>query len=129
MKTITKILLLSMVVFGFACKKADSGEPTALTGKWKLTERYISTGGPGQWTPATGNDYVQFANNNGTVSGTVFSDYIRYAIKDSVTVVFFKNDQTQQNYRYTIKNGVLQMGPAGPIYCIEGCDIRFTKEN
>jgi hypothetical protein len=128
MKTLTNILSITMIVVICACNK-EKIDNSSLTGKWKLTQTLISAGGPTQWAavPAKTNyDYVQY-DSDGKLEGTVFPDYVKYAIKDSVTLIFTKNDNTQQNYRYSIKNGQLTMSPAGPILCIEGCALGFSK--
>jgi hypothetical protein len=48
-------------------------------------------------------------------------------VKDSVTLVFTKDDNTKENYAYSINNGLLDLSPAGPIFCTEGCTYRFSK--
>jgi hypothetical protein len=128
MKIFTKILAIAMVVLIFACNK-DNVTSLALVGKWKATESLVSAGGPAYWVAApakTNYDYIQF-DQDGKLEGSAIGDYVKYAVKDSVTVVFSKRDNTIENYRYTIINGVLTMTPIGPVYCIEGCGDRYVK--
>lgn len=126
MKKLIKIFSVTLIIFICFCKKDSSN--TSLTGKWKETEYYLSIGGPGSWMPFSSNTnyYVQF-NSNGSIEGNAFSGYISYTIKDSKTITLYKQDNTIENYSYSIANGILQMSPIGPIVCTEGCGSRFTK--
>lgn len=127
-KTLAGLLvLLSVLIFSASCDKLDMLQETNLEGKWKLTGSYISIGGPQEFRLAKGSkDYIEF-KKNGEFEGDVFSEYVSYTIKDSITVQLMKRDKTIQNYIYKIKEGELTMGPAGPIYCIEGCSTVFVK--
>lgn len=131
MKNLTLISTITIIAFFAACKKDTTNAVNApLTGNWKLVANYISTGSPGQWHDATGQApaYVNF-NNNGTITGNQYADYTRYAVKDSVTLVFTKkNSGDMQNFRYQIRKDTLEMSPAGPIFCTEGCAVRFIKQ-
>ncbi len=55
-------------------------------------------------------DFVQF-EGDGKLQGTVFSDYATYTVKDSITLTFIKTDNTEQNYMYSLKGGLLTMSP------------------
>jgi len=129
MKTLTKTLILftALITMFCACKKENSSA-TSLTGRWKLVQSKVGTGGPGQWVtvPAEQSTYVQF-DANGKLQGTAFAGYTSYAVKDSVTLVFSKDDNTKENYAYSINNGLLDVSPVGPIFCTEGCIYRFSK--
>jgi hypothetical protein len=132
MKTLSFILLLFLGLFLITCKKDNSGVvDNTLTGRWKLTETYASIGGGNgteNYVPVskTNQDYIIF-NTNGTLNGTAFPNEVSYVLKDSVTIAITSKDNSVENYRYSIKNGVLQMSPARPIFCIEGCGQRFSK--
>jgi hypothetical protein len=129
MKNIIYAASLIMLVFICACNK-DSNSQATFTGKWKLTAAKVGTGGPGQWVTISGQQsdtsYVQF-NPNGKLLSTAFAGYTSYVVKDSVTVVFAKDDNTKENYSYSINNGLLDLSPAGPIFCTEGCTYRFSR--
>ena len=123
--------LLAIIVLGIACKKGDNITATGFTGKWKLAATKISPGGPVNWTPVSSNEnqYVQF-NSNGTVESNtyLFNKYNKYVIKDSVTVTMSKND-TIQNFRYKFTAlDTIVVSPAGPIFCIEGCEYKFARQ-
>ncbi len=122
------LLFLTITLFTVACKKGDNGVANALSGRWNLVAAYISTGAPGTWEPVNKIDgkYVQFDNNR-RLLGNVYSEYVSYLLKDSVTVTFAKTDNTTQNYRYTFKKDTLILYPAGPLFCIEGCGLKFVK--
>ncbi|MEO6520358.1 MAG: hypothetical protein ABIN91_01665 [Mucilaginibacter sp.] len=128
MKAVYRTIFLATVILAVACHK-DNVTETSITGKWKLTEVLADPGdGSGKFNPVAPKadyDYVKF-ELNGKLEGTVLSDYVRYSIKDSVITVF-KTDNTLQNYQYKIHDGVMDMSPAGPLFCIEGCANRFVK--
>lgn len=130
MKNTSFALLLILCLPFVSCTKSLI-DPLKLQGKWKITASYISIGPPGKWTPTPTKknyDYVQF-NENGSLEGTLFTDYKTYLVKDSTTLTFFKIDKTIENYSYILKDGTLTLSPAGPVYCIEGCADRFVKVN
>lgn len=123
MNTIAKYLLVILIITSaYACNKNSDTAQTLLTGKWKLTQLYASTGPPGQWVPAINNSYVIFYSN-GVMGGSVFPNFTSFSIKDSVTLVLFKNDQSSYSFRYSLKNKVLEIDPP----CIEGCGIRLSQ--
>ncbi len=127
MKNLITTFSITLIILISSCKK-DSNNNN-LFGKWKETEYYLSIGGPGFWTPVPPqkNSYVQF-NSNGSLSGNVFSEYVRYTIKNSSTIILYDKNNMLENYDYTITNGILEMSPIGPDLCIEGCSIRFKRE-
>jgi hypothetical protein len=130
MKTLSFTLLLFLGLFLITCKKDNSGVgDNTLTGRWKLSETYADPGdGSGKYLPVTKTNtaYVIF-NADGTLNGTAFPNDVSYAVKDSVTLAITSKNHEVENYAYKITNGVLQMSPAGPIFCIEGCGQRFSK--
>ena len=126
MKSLTTILFAAIVMIVCSCKKDSSYNNQSLLGKWTLTETYVGNGGPGTWTKVSVAANVQF-DPNGALEGSAFPGYSRYTIKDSTTVVFTKQDNTTQNYAYRFNNGFLEMSPTGPVFCIEGCGLRFSR--
>jgi len=140
MRYLTYILLLAVILLTSSCvKELAADSPTvkgktaaknnvALTGKWKLVESLLDPGdGSGKWLPVTTSTTFEL-NTDGTTSGTTFTDYVSYAVTDSVTLAFKRADATIQNYLFVISNDTLSMSPNGPIRCIEGCGIKFKKE-
>ena len=125
------LFLLAIIVLSVACQKSDTVPATGFTGKWKLAATKISPGGPVNWTPVANNEnkYVQF-NSSGTIESNtdLFNKYNKYVIKDSVTVMVSKND-TIQNFRYKFTAlDTIVVSPAGPIFCIEGCEFKFARQ-
>ena len=124
------IIALSLIVLiqFSACKKDATSKPKTLTGTWTLSRSLISSGGPTYWVPAANNnDYIQF-KANGTVAGTILTDYSVYVIKDSVTLTVTSADKSKyEDYRYRLTSDSLTMSPIGPTICIEGCAIQLVK--
>ena len=119
-------LALIITFFICSCEKEEQGNSNLL-GKWKLVQTYMSIGGPLIYTdaPTENPTYLELKKNGGLVYSN--TDYIGYSVKDSVTVSFIKKDKTSQNFHFRIDNGILDLSPAGPIFCIEGCGSRFKK--
>jgi hypothetical protein len=130
MKYIT-ITLSILVIFGLSACNKRGVSPTknsTLPGKWKVIGNWISSGGPPYLAVASGKDYAEF-NMDGTMDGTAFPDYKLYIVKDSVTINMTSTDKVKyENYVYKIKGDTLTLGPAGPIYCIEGCAVVLLKQ-
>jgi len=129
MKNATLLFCAVCIIAAGSCKKENQiNKDQSLIGKWRVNAYYLSDGGPGYWTNAEENQYVEFYNN-GTLGGNAFTGYLTFAIKDNVTLFMKKNnDTTKYNYSYRIKHDTLTMSPTGPIICIEGCAVRFIKE-
>jgi hypothetical protein len=125
MKPIKYLILLFCITLS-ACKK-DKTVATDLAGEWKLSEYYISSGGPGEWKAAEQKTQIKFGSN-GTMSGNAYPDRVKYAIKDSVTLSFYDNKNSVVDFRYRLKNGTLTLSPTNPV-CIEGCASKFIKIN
>jgi len=133
-----KILFAALVITFYACKKSANAPLTdVLPGKWTLTQYYSNPGGGGSWLNANDrlNGYMQFGTDGKLQTtirdivggGGTTAVYTTYAITDSVTVKFTRTDNSFENYTYSIKSGTLELYPAGPVICIEGCGLRLTK--
>lgn len=127
MKLIAKLLILSICILAVACKK-DSADAEKLQGRWELNQYFMSSGGPGTWYPAIKKSQVIFGED-GKLGGDNYPKYVKYAIKDSVTLSFFDDKDAVQYYHYTLKDNKLSLSPAGPIMCIEGCAYSYIKLN
>lgn len=136
MKIYKKLLVIAAILFFAACSKQNGeiidvfGDPGVLVGKWKLSESLADPGdGSGEWTKVRKSPdyYIEF-KAGGEVSGNAVPDYAVYSVKDSAIITFTKADGiTYQNYAYQLKDGKLQMSPAGPIMCFEPCGSRYVK--
>jgi hypothetical protein len=129
MKRFTYLVTIAIIVAAGACKKGAVDPAHPLIGTWKVVANFISPGGPGSWinVPANSNNYAQF-DAGGNIKGNVFTGYSTYAYKDSVTLTFTGANITAENYYYKISHDTLTLGPAGPIFCFEGCATRFIRE-
>ena len=126
------ILVLSVLILilANACTKNHEVPQTALEGKWKLTESMVDPGnGGGKWMKVPEKSPYEFVTFSGTgkIESNVFGEYTEYSLKDSTTLSFKRKNNTIQNYLFAIDGKTLTMSPAGPILCIEGCAIRFSK--
>ena len=128
MKATLKILSVALIFLFSACKKEEvTLDSSSLPGKWWMSESYMDIGnGKGNWKKTKSNVLLEF-KNDGSIAGNAFPHYVRYTVKDSVTLVFYTQDETEQNYSYDFVNGKLSMSPAGPTWCTDGCGTRFTK--
>jgi hypothetical protein len=129
MKNVTLLFCAVFIMAVSSCKKENpqsANEP--LVGKWKFSATYFGTGGPGTWeaVASTDNHYVQFYAD-GKLGGNEFAGYLSYVVKDNL-LTFNNAADGVQKYLYNIRHDTLTMTPNGPPYCIEGCAIRFIKE-
>jgi hypothetical protein len=139
MKTLTRILFAIFLGCAFyACKKQSAPLTDTLPGRWTLTQYYSNPGGGGSWLNANDrlNGDLQFSAD-GELQTTVpdiigngtTAVFTKYAVSDSVTVKFTRTDNTYENYQYSIKSGILELYPKGPVLCMEGCGLRFKKNS
>lgn len=132
MKNLTCLLLTAFLFTVCSCKKDNSvlRDPD-LIGKWKIVANKAGIAGPGVWinVPKDSNQQIEFKADGGLAGNTRFSeDYATYKIKDSITFTLTKkNSDITQNYQYRLKRDTLTIEPAGPIFCIEGCEIKLAK--
>lgn len=120
------ISILTFFIAG-ACTKPYNDGRKSIVGSWKLTEYYLSIGGPGEWKPADPK-HPSFASFN--LDNTVDFNYdgkttrYRYEIVDSVNIKLV-NDQGETGYRYSFKPNELILYPP----CIEGCGQKYRPVN
>ena len=134
MKNLNILLFLLISVFTLSCKESEVSEveDSTFIGKWRLTESYFDNGGGnGDWNPVSEENAKKILEfkTDGRLGGTALEGYVRYTIKDSVTFTVYKQNDEFQNYLFEIKDGKLTIGPAGPIWCVEGCGSRYVKVN
>jgi len=134
MKHLVYLLSTVLILAISACHKDGatvmpaSKTKATLPGKWKVIGNMISSGGPMYFVPENGKDYVTF-NTDGTIGGTAFLDYKYFTVKDTVTIhMTSANKASYEDYYYVIKHDTLTLGPAGPIFCIEGCAVVLVKD-
>jgi hypothetical protein len=94
MKPIQTLLLAILCLIAAACKKESN--TASIVGKWRLTETYLSVGGPGFWRPVTDKqsaELVEFTAK-GTYKNNGMPSFNRYEVTDSVTLVVFSSVNT-----------------------------------
>lgn len=125
-----KIALLCIcMMFVLSCKKDGKNDSSDITGRWKLSETLADPGdGSGKWRKAESTDYIQFFADGKLISDS-YKEYTSYKLTDSANIAFSKDDKTIQNFRFTLKDGTLSLSPNGPIFCIEGCGVRYKRAN
>ncbi len=129
-----KIVIGALLLFIAACSKKQDGTPTnnGIIGRWKLTESFMSPGGPGTWSqvPPQQQFSVQF-QENGTFSHSPnffaaesrFDRYERsgnrlllWSTVTSETADWLVNAVDGKQLNITFNTGAI---------CIEGCASRF----
>lgn len=117
-------LLLIAILLSTACK--NNGIVSPLVGQWLLVERYYSIGGPLIYVKVKKeeNKWVMF-NENGTLRGNVYEDYMRYTINDGANLTITSNDTQLKPsiLYYSFKNDTLILNGM----CYEGCGSKFVK--
>lgn len=123
---VLRFLVFAISILMISCSEEDLAD-TAFTGKWKLVQTYYSIGGPLIYNDINpeNEEFIQFKNNGRLVYPN--SDYTEYKLKDSTTITFIKKDKTTQDYYFVLNEEILDLSPAGPIRCIEGCGSRYKK--
>ena len=128
MKRIAYTLSIVAIIAVSACRKDGVKGNVSLTGKWVAVQDLADPGdGSGTWQPVQVKSTLQFSED-GTLGGSTFSTYTKYALKDSVTLAFTGRDSVYQEYYYKISHDTLTMSPSFPIRCIEACGTRFKKQ-
>ena len=129
LKLFTAFLLLLTISSSFSSCKKDSGtERGTLPGTWRLTEIWSGIGdGTGNWgKPQESPEVLLTINQDGTISGNVFTEVERFVVIDSSHLqVQLKGLQTEQfiTFVYALNGKTLEIQGV----CIEGCRYRFVK--
>ena len=134
-----KTVFLSILILGLlSCGSDDRTMGTSgLVGQWKLTEAFISAGGPQYWVDIENGEEFTFFEN-GTFSSNKFSE---------CTTGIFSTDQNGLSLQYDCDgfdpksenidgfitfdleletNYFIVTPTSGPI-CIEGCSYKYTR--
>lgn len=133
----TRNVMVFFLLFVTACSRDLTPTPlepieNTITGEWVFAERYVSTGGPGQWYAVTPpNQHVTF-NTDGTFipSESFLDGATNYALVDSVTVKIWPATTTSgfrlMRFRIDTAMREMELDPAD-LFCIEGCTFKFRK--
>jgi hypothetical protein len=125
-----QLLTIALLFFTIACKKSTEPIENSLIGKWAYTERYISSGGPGEWHPVIPKETIEFKPDGTFIPSESFlKDANHFEILDSVTVKFRPApiDSGFILMRYSIDTGARELLMSPIPLCIEGCSSKFKR--
>jgi len=121
----------------FSCS-SDEFDNSDLIGKWKLTEAYISAGGPQYWVDVENGEEIEFFENGGFNSDR-FTECTTGIYSKNQNGLLLKYSCSQFNpvsenengfitYKLELYSNYLVLTPtSGPI-CIEGCSYKYQKK-
>ena len=128
---------LVAVITLMACSKTDDSKSAEsdkkLIGTWTYTEQYMSTGGPGTWSPAipAGQNITFHKNGKFSASENFLQGAKRFEFVDSMQVkispVEGPSGYVVMGYELSEGDNVLQLYPLEPARCIEGCSSKFVR--
>ncbi|WP_442845817.1 lipocalin family protein [Leeuwenhoekiella sp. H156] len=138
----TKLSLLFCLIVLIGCEDTSVEEPrdaTALliSGKWKKTEAYISSGGPQYWVDAEKGETITF-QNNGSFSSDRYAECAtgNFTVKENVLSLnydcpdFNPNTENEEGLiTYSIEQFTtyfILTPTSGPI-CVEGCSYKYVR--
>jgi len=138
MKNLIYIFILALGVLSCQSDDLIEFDNSDLVGKWKLTEAFISAGGPQYWvTVEDGEEFVFYGN--GTFTSSKFSECAGgiFLIDSSKLILEFncegfeselENEEGFITYKLEYEsNHFIATPTSGPI-CIEGCSYKYEKE-
>jgi hypothetical protein len=135
-----KLVYLFILVFSFLSCTSDDGDKTIdseLIGTWKMTEAFISSGGPQYWVDVENGEDFEFFEN-GMFSSTRFSECTTgtFSVEQNKLVLqyncngFESTSENQDGFiTYDLKfeaDTFIATPTSGPI-CIEGCSYKYQK--
>lgn len=125
-----KIFLFAILVSFIACNKSSTPfQNTGLSGKWQLTEYFMSPGDAGAWYPAdhSKEHTIEFSTDNSFLSSdSAYNRAIGFNIIDSNRLEFILPTQVSSTLEcyYQVKdNGATLL--LSPVGCIEGCSNKY----
>ena len=136
-----KLIYIPILIFGlFSCSTDGKIEifNSELTGEWKLTEAFISAGGPQYWVDVEdGEEFVFF--DNGIFSSSKYSECTTglFSIEQNKLLLDYnckgfesmsENEDGFITYDLKFESDYFIATPtSGPI-CIEGCSYKYQKK-
>jgi len=107
-----------------ACKKNNDG-PGELYGSWKLTETLADPGdGSGKYVKVKERRILTF-ERSGNITGDVLTPFTKYKVLDSARLELSADKIQTVIYYYKVTAKTLTINPQ----CIEGCGLRFIRED
>ncbi|MEC7263504.1 MAG: lipocalin family protein [Bacteroidota bacterium] len=107
-----------------------------IEGTWKLTEAYISAGGPQYWTDVEDGEEIEFFEN-GSFSSDKYEDCTtgEFSVVDGNLALDYdcdgfesgtENDEGQITFEIDYGKNAILLTPTS-IICIEGCSYKYEK--
>lgn len=137
-KLISCLLVLVLLSPLSACNDTENENPNdhSILGKWKLTEAFISSGGPQYWVDVEDGEEIEFLSNSRFTS-TNYPECPEgeYVLDEENLVLDFdcedielvaENEEGLVTFRIEFKNGDFLLSPTSVI-CIEGCSYKYER--
>jgi hypothetical protein len=137
----SKYYLITFLILLIACDKADEpiiADEILMVGKWKITEAYISAGGPQYWIDVENGEEIDFFEN-GIFSSNRFTECTNgnFSILENELLLEYnctgfntesENEDGFITYKLELYTNYFILTPtSGPI-CIEGCSYKYQKK-
>ncbi|WP_282043083.1 hypothetical protein [Winogradskyella flava] len=132
---------LSILFFGlFSCDSEETNESinSELIGKWKLTEAYISAGGPQYWVDVENGEEFMFFEN-GLFNSNRFSECTTGTFSTEQNELLLRyncngfesgseNEDGYITYDLNFEFDYFIITPSSGPICIEGCSYKYRKK-
>lgn len=130
------------IIFVFGLLSCDSDpvskvDDSNLIGEWKLTEAFISAGGPQYWVDVENGTELAFYENN-SFSSNRFTECktgnyvlienelrLKYSCEDFKPE--FVNEDGNITYALELGRDYFILTPTSPPFCTEGCSYKYTR--
>jgi len=141
MVVMNKLICIFILIFGFySCTPSNPQDSVSfnLNGKWKLSEAFISAGGPQYWIDVENGEEIEFFEN-GIFNSDRFIECTTgsFSIEQNVLLLKYscsefnpisENESGLITYKLELHSNYFVLTPtSGPI-CIEGCSYRYLKK-
>lgn len=135
------LIYLFISTIAFSCTSENGPiaiDNSDLVGKWKLTEAFISAGGPQFWAAVEdGEELIFFANGTFTssrfpecASGVFFVDATQLMLDYNCEGFVSESENEEGFITFDLdyqRNQFIATPTSGPM-CIEGCSYKYQKE-
>ena len=136
-----KLICVFIIIFGFYSCTRDNPqnfEKSDLNGKWKLSEAYISAGGPQYWVDVENGEEIEFFNN-GIFNSDRFSECTTgsFSIEQNEILLEYgcsafnsisQNENGFITYKFEFYSNYFVLTPTSGPTCIEGCSYKYLKK-
>lgn len=136
----TSLFFLGVLSVFTACDRNDDddfdNDAFSIEGKWKLTEAYISDGGPQYWTDVEDGEEIEF-QGNGNFSSDRYSECTTgaFLVDDGNLTLEYdcegfetgtENDEGLITYKIDYGKNEILLTPTS-IACYEGCSYKYVR--